>query len=141
MISVQIATTTQPWLRDRDCIGIRHGSQHKSSKRIVVRDVEYRWRATGNDGFISVTIWPVTDTGPQIVCRFGYHETMVPVDRNRYVLNGDQVIVTNRIVRRIIEYAIDRENYIPDQQGPQLTVYAIEDKIDWSGAVRASDVD
>ena len=66
---------------------------------------------------------------------------MVPVDRNRYVLNGDQVIVTNRIVRRIVEYSIDRENYIPDQQGPQLTVYAIEDKIDWSGAVRASDVD
>lgn len=112
----------------------------KSSKRIVVRDVEYRWRATGNDGFISVTIWPVNSIGPQIVCRFGYHETWVPMDPNRFVSNGDQLIVTNRLVRRIIEYAIDRENYSPDQQGTQLTVHAIEDKIDWSDAVRAFDV-
>ena len=113
----------------------------KNSKRIVIRDVEYRWRATGNDGFISVTIWPVSSIGPQIVCRFGYHETMVQVDPNRYVINGDQLIVTNRLVQRIIEYAIDREGYTPDQQGTQLTIQAIEDKIDWSDAVRASDVD
>lgn len=99
----------------------------KSSKRIVVRDVEYRWRATGNDGFISVTIWPVNNIGPQIVCRFGYHETMVQVDSSRYVLNGDQLIVTNRIVRRIVEYAIDQENYGRDQQATQLIVPEIED--------------
>lgn len=113
----------------------------KGSKRIAVRGVEYRWRATGNDGFISVTIWPSNSFGPQIACRFGYHETTVPVDSNRYVLNGDQLIVTNRIVRRIIEYAIDRESYTPDQPGTQLTIFAIEDKIEWSDVVRASDVD
>lgn len=113
----------------------------KGSHRIMVRDVEYRWRATGNDGFIAVTIWPVDNIGPQVVCRFGYHETVVQVDANRYVSNGDQLIVTNRIVRRIIEYAIDREHYTPDRQATQLNLHGIEDKIDWSDAVQASDVD
>ncbi len=112
----------------------------KSSRRIVVRDADYRWRATGNDGFISVTIWPVNSIGPRIVCRFGYHETWVEMDPNCFVSNGDQLIVTNRLVRRIIEYAIDQENYTPDQQATQLTVHAIEDRIDWSDAVLASGV-
>jgi len=36
----------------------------KGSRRIVVRAVEYRWRATGNDGYISIGIWPANNTGP-----------------------------------------------------------------------------
>ena len=111
----------------------------KNSNRIVVRDVEYRWRANGNDGYIPVTFWPANNIGPTVTCSFGYHETMVPHGEHCRISIGDQLIVTNRLVRRVIEHALDVENYDPLVQGKQLDIRWIEDKIEWSDAVRATD--
>ena len=111
----------------------------KGSHRIVVGDIEYRWRATGNDGWISVNIWPADGVGPLINTSFGYHETMDQVSESHWTSRGDQIIVTNRLVRRVIELAISDYSYLPTENGPQLQIRQIESQIDWDDAVRASD--
>ncbi len=111
----------------------------KGSSRIVVNDVEYRWRATGNDGWISVTIWPSNGVGATIACPFRYHETYEEVGSGHFSSRGDQIIITNRLVQRVILHSIEAESYDPSVPRPQLTIRNIEQKIDCSDAVRASD--
>jgi hypothetical protein len=98
----------------------------KHSHRIVVNAIEYRWRAIGGDGWIKLAIWPSNGVGQAIGCGFGYHETV-----------ESQIVITNRLVRRVILHSIDAESYNPNAAGIQLTIRDIEDKIDWSDAVRA----
>jgi hypothetical protein len=100
----------------------------KGSRRIVVNGVEYRWRATGNDGYITVGVWPANNVGAFLCGTLRYHETA-----------GDQIVVTNRIVRRVIEHAITQHGYDPAVKGKQLNLMNLEDVIAWDDAVRASD--
>jgi len=37
--------------------------------------MNYRWRVTGNDGYISVSIWPINKIGPSIHGNFDYQQT------------------------------------------------------------------
>ncbi|NNJ26847.1 hypothetical protein [Alienimonas chondri] len=114
----------------------------KGSRRIVVDEVEYRWRANGNDGFISLAIWPASDVGPTIGVGFGYHETIDWATdahgMSRGISRGDQLVVTNRLVRRVIELAVSDYGYSASEAGPQLQIRYIEAQVDWSDAVRAS---
>ena len=110
---------------------------NKGSHRIVVSDVEYRWRATGNDGWISVNIWPVTKPGSVINTMLGYHEAFDAISDSHWISQGNQVIVTNRIVRRIVELAITGYGYSPHNDGKQVTIRNLESQIEWSDAVRA----
>jgi hypothetical protein len=109
----------------------------KAARHISVQDVRYRWRATGNDNFISVCVWPETLPGAAIVCSVGYHQTRV----FRPGLDGvglrDQIVVTNRIVRRVIEHAIRDRAYDPHVKAKQLDLRCIDEKISLAGAVRA----
>ena len=109
----------------------------KGSSRIEVNAVEYRWRATGNDGWISVTIWPADTEGPAICASLAYHETMEPDGPGQRVSRGDQIVVTNRIVRRIIEFATERKAYSPVERGEDLKLLRVDELIDISDAKRA----
>lgn len=111
----------------------------KGSHRIVVQDVEYRWRATGNDGFISIGIWPSNNVGPYIMGNLGYHETWVNTGKGSWSSAGDQIVITNRIIRRIIQNAILQHGYDPKVKGPVLKLYVLDDVIRWDDAVRACD--
>lgn len=110
----------------------------KGSHLIAVRGAQYRWRATGNDGYISVSIWPVSNIGPFISGSFGYHQTFVANRDGSYSSAGDQIVVTSRLVRRIIDYAITAHRYDPNRKGKELRLYALEKLIKWDDAVRAS---
>jgi len=111
----------------------------KGSHLITVRGVEYRWRATGNDGYISVGIWPVSNIGPFISGSFRYHDTVVDNHDGSYSSAGDQIVVTARLARRIIEHAITSHAYDPNKKGKQLNLGALEGVIKWDDAIRASD--
>src|SRR5262249_26416696 len=111
----------------------------KGSRRIVVCGFEYRWRATGNDGYISVGIWPSNNVGPFITGNFRYHETWVDNGDGSRSSAGDQVVITNRIIRRIIEHAIDQHGYDPNVKGATLNLRVLDDCIRWEDAVRATD--
>ncbi len=111
----------------------------KGSRRIVFHGVEYRWRATGNDGYISIGIWPSNNVGPYLTGNFRYHETWVDNGDGSRSSAGDQVVITNRIVQRIIQHAITQHGYDPNAKGAMLNLQALDDRIRWDDAVRASD--
>lgn len=85
----------------------------KGSHRIVVCGVEYRWRATGNDGHISIGIWPSNNVGPYIQGNLGYHETWIDNGDGSWSSMGNQIVITSRIIRRIIEHAIAAHGFDP----------------------------
>ena len=108
----------------------------KGSHRIVIRDVEYRWRATGHDGWISIGIWPANDVGPSLHGRLGYHETGVEKGKD-ISSSASQIVVTNRIIRRMIEHAISEHQYNPGVSGNELNLGNLENVIRWDDAVRS----
>lgn len=110
----------------------------KGSRRIVVRGAEYRWRATGDDGSIVVGIWPVNNIGPYIHGNFKYHETWVETGDGSWSSAKDQILITARIVRRMVEYAIAEHHYDPHVKGAELNLRILDDVIPWDDAIRAS---
>jgi hypothetical protein len=111
----------------------------KGSQRIKVQAEEYRWRATGNDGYISIGIWPVSNIGPFICGFFQYHDTSVKNHDDGYTSARDQIVITPRLIRRIIEHAITAHAYDPNKKGKELSLGAVEELIKWDDAIRASD--
>jgi hypothetical protein len=110
----------------------------RGSRRLVIRNVEYRWRATGNDGYISIGVWPTNNIGPFIFSSLRYHETWIDNHDGSLSSAGDQIVITNRLVRRIIEHAIMEHNYKPETKGKALNLAVLDKVIKWDDAVRAS---
>ena len=110
----------------------------KGSRRIVVNDVEYRWRATGDDGFISIGIWPSNNIGPYINGNLRYHETWSGPENGVWTSARNQIVITNRIIRRIIEHAVTQHAYNPNTKGTELRLGNLDDTIQWEDAERAS---
>lgn len=110
----------------------------KGSRRIVVQGAEYRWRATGNDGYIVVGIWPANNIGPYIQGNFNYHETWVDNGDGSLTAAKDQIVITARIVRRIIEHAIAQHHYDPNAKGAELNLKVLDHVIPWDDSIRAS---
>lgn len=109
----------------------------KGSHRIVVQNVKYRWRATGNDGFISIGIWTSSNIGPFIGGLFEYQETHVNKDDGSFSAIGNQIVVTNRLIRRVIEHAITVRQYEPHMKGRELHLGILNSVINLDDAVRA----
>ena len=108
----------------------------KDTHRIEVRGAVYRWRAIGADYGISVVIWPSHNDTHEIRCGFDYHES--DTDADGVAKSVPQLIVTNRLIRRVLEYALDKSNYDPDTTTKNLFIKDIEELIDWTDAVRAT---
>ncbi|MDH5730645.1 MAG: hypothetical protein OEZ58_16780 [Gammaproteobacteria bacterium] len=104
----------------------------KGSRKIIVDDHEFRWRATGNDGWITIVIWPVENENSKVVGNIGYHSNIVKVNEGAYVCT-DQIVVTNRIISEIILHCGIEE--ILKSQG-QLNIGQVEDIFDIENAVR-----
>lgn len=111
----------------------------KGSHRIIVNGVEYRWRAIGDDGYIAIGVWPTNNIGASIRGNLRYHETWINNRDGSYSSAGDQIVVTNRIIRHILEHAITQHGYDPGVKGKELNLTNLDDVIAWDDAVRASD--
>ena len=109
----------------------------KNARNITVAETKYHWRATGDDGYISVTIWPQRGEGPTISCNLSYKETWTPFGDGCRSSNGDQIVVTNRLIRRIVLFAIESHAYDPTEKGGHLKLRCVDSDIDLSDAVRA----
>lgn len=106
----------------------------------MVGAVEYRWRATGDDGYISIGIWPANNTGPYIQGNLRYHETWICNSNGSWSSAGNQIVITNRTIRRIIEHAIAVHVYDLQAQDKRLNLGILDDVVKWDDAVRrASD--
>lgn len=109
----------------------------KGSRRIVVDEIEYRWWATGLDGYIGIGIRPSNNIGPYISGSLHYHETWIDHGDGSRSSAADQIVVTNRIIRRIIKYAKASFGYDPKERGKELNLRLLDDVVEWSDAVRA----
>jgi hypothetical protein len=107
------------------------------ARNIVVNDVKYRWSTKGNDGEISLVVWPDELPGPTITCRVGYHHIPIPTGNGSALLTR-QVVVTNRLVRQVIEYAMLKLAYDPRINGKQVDLRSVDEVIDLSIAVRSA---
>jgi hypothetical protein len=107
----------------------------KAARHISVFGVKYMWRAKGGDGWISVTVWPDGLAGPTMACTFDYEQTVIDV-RGCQTLRH-QLVVTNRIVRRIIEYAVRERGYSPHTKSTQLNLGRLSGVVDTGDAVRS----
>ncbi len=107
----------------------------KGARNITVGNVRFRWRATGNDGWISISIWPSELPHPGIYGTLSYHETMTPAGEGRYHLEN-QIVVTNKIIRRAIDYAIGEHAFEASKKAKPLDLGRLDDKIDLSDAER-----
>ena len=110
----------------------------KGSRRIVVDKSEYRWRATGDDGYISIGIWPSNNIGSYIRGNLRYHETWVKEREGLWISGKDQIVITSRIIRRIIQYAISHLGYNPEVKGAKINLKVLDDVIQWDDAIRAN---
>ena len=106
----------------------------KTARNIVVNGTHYRWRATGNDGWITLVVWPHQHPGPKIACTFDYDQTEVPRGNGVTSLIG-QLVITNRLVRRILLHAI-RGGYDPRTKAPQWNLGRADKLIDIADAER-----
>lgn len=110
----------------------------KGSRKILIGAVDYRWRATGDDGYISIGIWPANNIGPYVRGNLRYHETWIDNGNGSWSSTGNQIVITNRIIRRIIEHAIAVHGYDPQVRGKELNLKVLDDAVKWDDAVRGA---
>src|SRR5215831_2485778 len=103
----------------------------KGSRRIIVERVVYRWRARGNDGYISIGIWPTNNIGPFIKGNLRYHETWIDNGDGSWSSAGNQIVITNRIIRRILEHSLATCGYDPQMRGKELILQVLDDVVKW----------
>ena len=105
----------------------------KGLRNIVVDNVKYAWNATGNDGWISLSIIPIKQPNLLIRASFRYHSKVV----REYILPDgikvqsykQQIRITGYIVRQVILHAIER-GWDPMGNGAVLNLGAMDDKVD-----------
>ncbi|SDH40455.1 hypothetical protein [Desulfosporosinus hippei] len=105
----------------------------KGSRKIIVCDTEYRWRATGNDGWISVAIWPANKDDVRLTGTFFYHDEYENDHKRSFKKVKGQIIITNKIIRRIIE-SVGVE-IIQNTKG-QINLGSVEKIVDIKDALR-----
>lgn len=104
----------------------------KESRNINVGGHDFKWRATGNDGWISIVVWPVSNEDSRVVASIDYHHDMKQVGEGHYT-SQSQLVVTNRIISELILHVgVDK---IVENHG-QLNIGKIEAFYDVSKAVR-----
>ena len=111
----------------------------KGARHITVDGVAYRWRASGADHVINVTVWPATEPGAKLTASVRYDETLVPS-----VVSGGwhctrQIVVTNRIVRRVIRLAVTEHGYAATAGGSAVQLGQIDGRVGLSDALRSHD--
>ncbi len=107
------------------------------ARNIVVNDVKYRWRASGNDGYIQLVVWPEALLGGALLSTFDYDHTLVPDGTGRFAATR-QLVITNRIVRRVVEYAIQQFAYDPRLKAGELDLGTLSVVLDLSDALRSA---
>ena len=105
----------------------------KGSRNISVDGHEFKWRATGNDGWISIILWPVSNEDSRVVASIDYHHDMKKVNEGHYSSQG-QLVVTNRIIKELILH-VGIEKIIASHG--QINIGKIEDFYNVSNALRS----
>lgn len=109
----------------------------KDSRKIVVGEHEFRWRATGNDDFITVVIWPTENDRCRVIGTTKYHQSWMKHETEEGSYTADsQIVVTNRVIREVILH-VGVEAMLAGNT--PMKIGAIENFYDFSNAIRSQD--
>lgn len=105
----------------------------KGLRKIIVDDFRYGWSATGNDGWISLTVAPLDNEGQILTTSFAYHSKVIEKgeteDGVKWQKLKQQLIITPNIVKQVIEYAL-KNGWNPIEKAPQFRISHMDDKVD-----------
>ena len=106
------------------------------SRKIIVNNVEFRWSATGNDGWITIVIWLANGDNQKLVGTFGYNSEHLNIvnESGAYIKLKGQIIITNRVIREVINH-VSVEKIL--QLSGQLNLGDLEKIYDINKAIRA----
>jgi hypothetical protein len=94
----------------------------KTSRKIVVNNHRYSWVASGNDGFIALTICDRVEKGQKLLAQLAYHYQ-----------RGDGVwlslSVTPSVVEQVINYGM-AQGWKPGCNGKDLNLYDVTNKVE-----------
>ncbi len=112
----------------------------KEARNIIVNSIDYRWRAKGSDGSISISIWPYELPHPGIFGSISYCEVVTEELNNGETIwrLTKQIVITNKLIQRIIKLAINDHGFDPTVKSKPLNLFNLEDHIDISDAERAN---
>lgn len=100
----------------------------KGSRIISVGGFNYRWMASGNDGWIDLYIEAEGLKGQSLKVKFDYHHN--EIKKSDGVSLKQQFVITPDIVRQTIELGI-KEGWKPQEIGKPLNLHYIDTKVDW----------
>ncbi len=109
----------------------------KGARHITVDDVTYCWRASSLDDFISIASWPEDAGRPTLTARLhdGRVEGENPPGRNHQ--SARTLVMTNRIVRRLLKLAGSAHGHDPSVNGSSVHPDHVEMMIDVADAIVA----
>ena len=76
--------------------------------------------------------------GPFIQGSIGYHESRNVNCNDSRASAWEQIVITNRIIVRIIEYAVTAYQYDPQVRSKELNLRVLDELIQWDDAVRGA---
>lgn len=107
----------------------------KGLRKITIYDKVYGWSATGNDGWISLSIALLEGNGQLLTAQFDYHHKEISIhttaDGTTITDVQRQLIITPHIVKQVIEYAL-QQGWTPAEKKPQMNLGDMDDKIKWT---------
>ena len=97
----------------------------KRWRPLTVDGHRYWWQASGDDGYNRLTVRCPYGAGGKILCSFGYHDRVRMVSPELSELY-DRVLITPRLVRRVIQRAIvdgyDRLHFRGEWRVPEESI-------------------
>ncbi len=98
----------------------------KNTRRIEVDEIVYRWKLTNQKDRFCLSVWPENGVGAPIRGILGHNR------QSNYL--GDRIVITNRIIKRIVEYAITELKYNPMIKAKEYDLNQLDEKIKWQDA-------
>jgi len=99
----------------------------KGSRTIIVEDYNFRWMASGNDGWIDLYIEAKDTKGQLLKAKFYYHHKETKTERMGL---KQQFVVTPDIVRQTIILG-KKEGWNPKKIDKPINLHHIDNKIEW----------
>jgi hypothetical protein len=104
----------------------------KNKRRIVVDGHLLYWVASGDDGYISLSLMSDFDPCGKVFASFDYHQILVPkisATGVPYTAIGDQFVITPYIVRQVADLAMSK-GWMPTEKCANLYLGAVDSYID-----------
>ena len=100
----------------------------KGSRIISIGDFQYRWMASGNDGWIDLYVELDGGQGQGLAAKFDYHHEKYHFEKS--IRLKQQFSLTPDIVKQTIELG-KKLGWQPDEKGKALNLGHLDEKVTW----------